>query len=226
MGQSINGIDIDTTPTKQQYAGEFFGYKRGWADLKGLFHEPASGGNASTREQFRTGVYAKGFNASDTLDGAFHLEHQEVHGGNKYLHIHGMIAENAVASGNNLIIDVTIAYFRLFATGRTMTVTAPITKQIVVTPAELNAAAGNKRLLGGDILIAQSGGGTGLFNSSDSNTWIADDEIHVSMVVSQMPTSITGGLSSKINISQADIHREVLSGGSPNRILTNGSFWL
>jgi hypothetical protein len=227
MTTRINGVEIEERHRQQSYTGEFFSGARGWSDLRGHFVTALSGTTAPARALFKTGVYSNGYDANDTTDWGFHLEHSECKDGvnDKFLHIHAGIASGTTASGANLVITANIGYFKLgVEAGRDMTEIAPFTKTFTATPAQLNAAKGNTMLIGGDTLIGTNGGGTGLFNTSDPNIWITDDDLCVSLVVTTLPT-LTGGLSQRIRISHVDIHREVLTGGSPHRIMKDGKFW-
>lgn len=229
--QTVNGNPIKSTPQKRIYAGEYFDVNgvmtRGWADLEGTENTPSTGGTAPNRNTYQTGVSSNSYDINDTFDLSYHLTHNEAKNGTnlKYFHIHAGISEGSTASGSNLVVSVTLGYSKLYAAGRDMTAITPITKTLTATPAELNAAAGNHILMGNDTLIAQNGGGAGLWDVTDSglNTeiWLPDDLILVSCTVTSVPT-ITGGLSQRVFIFRRDIHREVLIGGSPERVY---DFW-
>lgn len=188
----------------------------GWQDLKGHFVIPASGTTAGTRELKKTGVYSTAYNNGDVLDWGFHIDHFDVLGGDKYLHLHSALSDGSTASGNNLIITAGLGYSRHNRTGSP----AAISKTFTITPAALNAAA-NGTLVTPEVLIAQTGGGTGLWDSSVD--WVVDDDISLTLTITQFPT-ITGGLSQKLFIAFVDIHRQVRSGGTRLRVLTDGSF--
>jgi len=231
MNQSINGVAIRNTPSIQRYAGEFFDGKRGWGDLEGHELMPATGGTAPQRSLITTGnaVYANSYDTNDFFDLTYHLTHLECKDGinEKLFHVHGGLPVGAVASGANLVITATMHYCKLYAAGRDMTVLPSLTKTLTATPAQLNAAgSGNHILVGGDTLIAKNGGGTGLWDCVDSglNTdiWLPDDLIFISCTVTSVP-DITGGVSNRILIPRRDIHREVLTGGSPERLY---DFWV
>ena len=231
MSQSINGVAVRNTPSIQRYAGEFFDGKRGWADLEGQELMPTSGANAPLRSLITTGnaVFANSYDLNDVFDLTYHLTHSECKDGinEKFFHIHAGLAVGAVTSGANLVIVATIQYCKLYAAGRDMTVLPSLTKTLTATPAQLNAAGGgNHILVGGDTLIAQNGGGTGLLNCADNglNTdiWLPDDLAFITCVITSAPT-ITGGVSNRILIPRRDIHREVLTGGSPERLY---DFWV
>lgn len=230
MTTSVNGIEINEVPTKRRYAGEFFNGKRGWADLKGKELATPSGSTSPSRDQFKTGVYGLAFDSNDVLDIDFHLEHRLCKDGvnQKKLHIHIGISSGTVASGNNLIITATLGYFKLYHPGRDMTEIAPITKTFTATPAQLNNAAGNAILVNGDVLIAQTSGGVGLFDCGEKldNTeiYIPDDNIKASLSITSYPT-LSGGLHQKIGIFHVDIHEEVLWGGSPEAEITTLKGW-
>lgn len=218
LESAINGVKVFFSSALYKYAGvRFPGNVFGWSDLRGHFVVPGSGTTAGTREQFKTGVYALGFNASDILDWGFHLDHSEVVGGDKFLHLHVKMSDGTVASGNNLVITAACGYSRHNRTGSP----AAFTKTITITPAELNSAA-NGTLVPTETLIGQTGGGTGLLDSSIN--WVTDDDLAVTLAITQIPT-LTGGLHQKIGIPHVDIHREVLWGGTPRRTISNGSFF-
>ena len=230
MTTSVNGVEIQNQSSKQQYAGVFFDGKRGWADLEGHELMPSQGGTAPQRVQITTGnaVFANSYDTNDVFDLTYHLTHSECKDGinEKLFHVHSGLAVGAVASGNNLVITATLHYSKLYATGRNMAVLPSLTKTLTATPAQLNAAGGgNHILVGGDTLIAKGGGGTGLWDcvNSGANTdiWLADDLVFISCTVTSVPT-ITGGVSNRILIPRRDIHREVMTGGSPERVY---DFW-
>ena len=93
----------------------------GWADLKGNFVVPASGTSAGTRETYRTGIFDLGYNATDTMDWTFHLEHIEVIGGNKYLHAH--VGQNGTGVTGNLVLTVVVAH--LFGFNKLLNIGTP-----------------------------------------------------------------------------------------------------
>jgi hypothetical protein len=181
-----------------------------WSDLEGLRVTNTSGINSPTREEYKTGVFDLGYNASDIQDWAFHLKHSEVIGGNKYIHSH--VRQNGTSVTGNLVLTCVITLN--YGHNRTGS-PAPITKTVTVTPAQLPQYQTNIQ----DILFMQSGGGAGLF---DSDLILPDDDIMVTMTVTTAPT-ITGGLSAKVFIPFLDIHREVTNiQGTKNK---SPDFW-
>ena len=192
----------------------------GWDDLHGIFTAPTSGTTAGTRELYDTavGVYDTAYNTSDVMDWKFHLTHQNILGGDKYLHVHVELQKGAIASGNNLVINAAIAYSRHNRTGSP----ASITRTFTITPTELNNSANGTVVSESTAtIIAKSGGGTGFFDSNVD--WVTDDSLKVSLAISQIPT-ITGGNHTKVFVPFCDIHRQVRYGGTRLRVLTNGSF--
>lgn len=223
---SLKNLDyLKTTPN-----GQFFDGLRGWGDLEG--HETAlpSGGAVPSRVQLRTGVYGNFFDVGDTFDTTYHLRHLIAKDGTneKFAHIHVGIPSGATASGDSYQIDVVLGHLKLYSAGRNMSEIATITKSFIATTADLNAAAGNTILMGGDTLIAQNGGGAGLWNCSatgdSSEIWLPDDIIVMSGTVITTPT-VSGGVSNSVITLRRDIHEEWLFGGSPKRIATSNSFW-
>lgn len=212
-----------------QPGGQLFNGHRGWGDLEGRETYP-TGGAAPTRTQFQVGVYGDGFIASDGFDVLFHLRHLLAKDGTnqKFFHLHGGIPLGSVASVSNFQVDIVFGYVKLHSVGRDMTAIAPITKSFIATPAELNAAAGNSMLIGGDVLIAQNGGGAGLWDCSATGTaaeiWLPDDQIMISATVISAPT-VSGGLGNRVILGRKDIHEEWLYGGTPKRIATSNTFW-
>ena len=228
--QSFNGVDLKYTSQGQRYSGVLFNGKRGWADLEGHELMPSNGAVAPQRDLITTGnaVYANSYDTNDVFDLTYHLTHAECKDGDndKFFHVHAGLAVGAVASGANLVITANLHYTKLYAAGRNMAVIPSLTKTLTSTPAQLNAAGGgNHILLGGDTLIAKNGGGVGLWDCVDglaaTDIWFPDDLIFISCTVTSVPT-ITGGVSNRVLFPRRDIHREVSTGGSVQRVYPFG----
>lgn len=201
------GIKIDMN-------SESFGY----ADLKGHKTTPTQGQVAPTRTQFRTGVYAPGYDQGDYIDWEYHLEHGDMIGETYHEHIHIKIPEGCVASGANLVITCVTAVFFHNRTGAP----DPITKVFTLTPAQVNAVP-KGTIIPLEILIAQAGGDdVTTFNSSN---WRIDDDLISSLTLTTIPT-LTGGLGQYIGLSHHDFHRKVNGIGATKyrEMATTGSF--
>lgn len=176
-----------------------------WSDLKGHFIVDKSGANAPTIEEWKTGVFGLGYNATDKQHVNMHVEHSDRVGGDKFLHAH--VRQNGTASGSDFSATAVISHN--FGHGRAGS-PAPLTKTITITAAELVQHS----TIIPDILIMQSGGGAGLLDSDDI---LPDDDIMVTLTIDTIPT-ISGGLSSKVFVPFVDIHREVIDGsGTTNK---------
>ena len=220
FGQLINGIRTYIDSGLYAYAGmRFADGNFGWRDLRGHFVVPTSGTTAGSREQFKTGVYEQGYNATDIQDWGLHLAHDLVQGGDKFLHLHTKLGAGGTAGGADMVVNVTIGYYRHNRTGSP----APITKTFTITADQQNTAQNGTLVT--EVLIAQSGGGAGLFNSLVD--WIPDDDIGVSLVVISIFGTITGTspANAKVGIPHVDIHEQALWSTSPRRVISNNSFW-
>jgi len=193
----------------------------GWSDLKGVYTAPTGGGAAPSVENF-DGDSDLGFNATDTMTWKFHIEHIDLSGGDKYLHIHVGIASGTVASGNNLVLSAIVQhrYHNLLGSGETLRTGLETNKvfTFTLTPAELNSTAGETWVV--EQLVAQSGGSASLLNSDN---WLTDDDVTVTITVTTLPT-LSGGTSQKFRFPHCDIHRNVTSSGTFRRFFTNLSF--
>lgn len=195
----------------------------GYADIKGILQVSSTGVNAPTYEDFVTGVKRLGYNASDTAIWEYHLEHNQQNGGDKLTHLHIGKSSGATASGSNLSIAATILHSRghghkNWSTGVIPASPAAISKTFTMTPAQFNNIGdGSHDIV--QLLIAQSGGGTGLL---DSDLWLPDDNITMYLTVSTIPT-LTGGLSNKVFIPFADIHAGVIDGSGTKYMDTNNA---
>jgi len=193
----------------------------GFSDLKGIYTAPTGGGTAPTIENF-DGDSDIGFNASDTITFKFHIDHVDVVGGDKFLHIHVGIASGTIASVSNLVITAVVQhrYHNLLGSGEPLRTGSEASKTFTftLTPAEINSTAGETWVV--EQLIAQSGGSASLLNS---DLWLTDDDITVTSTVTTMPTFL-GGTSQKFRFPHCDLHRRVTMGGTFKRFFTNLSF--
>lgn len=180
----------------------------GWMDLKGILTYDFSGINAPTVETYKTGVQGLAYNASDVQRWTMHVEHWNIKGGNKYLHAH--IRHNGTVITGDMVITFVIAYN--YGHNRVGS-PAPITKTLTVLSASIAATLPQYDTYISDILIAQSGGGVGLF---DSDLWLPDDDIMINMTVTTLPT-ITGGTTPKLFIPYCDIHLQSKNLPTKNR---------
>ena len=198
-----------------------FGTTWGWSDLKGTYVVPIGGGIAPTAENF-DGDTDQGFNLNDIITWKFHRGHEQVTGGNKYIHVHVGIASATTASGANLVITLVCKhrYHNLLGSAEALRtgVVAPVTITLTLTPAQLNSTAGNTWVV--EALYAQSGGGAGLINSDNMLT---DDDVVVTCTVTTFPT-LTGGTSQRIRFPHCDEHGEVTMGGTFKRFFQSLSF--
>jgi len=228
MSQSINGIPYaDSLIT--WVSGKIAGFKFlsgstqtwGWSDLKGVYTAPTGGGSAPTIENF-DGDSDLGFNASDTMAWKFHIEHTDIAGGDKFLHVHVGIASGTVASGNNLVLSAVVQhrYHNLLGSGEALRTGSEANKTFTftLTPAELNSTAGETWIV--EEQVARS---TGSFSLLNSDLWLTDDDITVTVSVTSFPT-LTGGTSQKFRFPHCDLHRNVTSSGTFRRFFANLSF--
>ena len=212
-GTSSSGVKVGgTTP------------RLGSADLRGHFVVDSSGVNAPVMSTFDTGIEFLGYNASDISRWGYHVEHRDVVGGTKSLHLHIKKARGStVAAGTNLVISAVILHSYHNFDGQTPrgASPAPITLTFTITPAQLNAIPdGSTGIFQQDAFNA--GGTGGLLNS---NNLFIDDDIAVQLTVTSLPT-ITGGATARIAIPHADFHREVNDGsGTYNADDIGGSFY-
>lgn len=196
----------------------------GWSDLRGQFIVNTTGTNAPTIETFDTGITKLGYNATNIGRWQFHIEHRDVKGGLKYLHVHVQIARGATAATTNLVLSHVIKHSKHHFPGQTARSASavPITITQTITVAQLNAIpAGSEGIF--EFEFANTGGTGGLLNSSD---FFIDDTLDDTMTVTSIPI-LTGGASAKVSIAHVDIHREVLDwSGTKYKDDTAGNFYL
>ncbi len=186
----------------------------GWADLIGTLITDVTGANAPTIAEYKTGVFDLGYNASDRQYWKFHLTHQEVIGGDKFIHPH--LRHNGTSISGNLVLTLVISHE--YGHNRAGS-PAPITLTITVVPASLPRHETHIP----DVLFMKSGGGAGFLNSDNI---LPDDDILVTMTVTTLPT-ISGGLSARLFIPMVDIHREVTAvAGTKRKDPSAGSFYV
>lgn len=212
-GTSASGVKVGgTTP------------RLGTADLRGHFTVDISGGNAPAIATFDTGVELLGYNASDISRWGYHVEHRDVVGGTKSLHLHIKKARGStVTAGTNLVITAVVKHsYHHFDTQTPRGASpAPITLTYIITPAQLNDIPdGSTGIFQQDAF--NSGGTGGLLNS---NNLFVDDDICVQLTITTLPT-ITGGATARIAIPHVDFHRDVNDGsGTYNADDISGSFY-
>lgn len=185
-----------------------------WEDLKGVHYTDSTGTAAPTFADIGGGVELLMFNGSDKCRTEMHIEHNDVLGGNKWLHPHVRMGDGAVASGGTSLVLTHVVKHSMntFGTGDGRSGANPAAVTIVqtITVAELNAIASGKNKPF-EVLFAQSGGGAGLLNSSIIMT---DDIINITTTVTSIPTISAGSgtpnsPSNRIAILPIDIHRQV-----------------
>ena len=211
-GTSSSGVKVGgTTP------------RLGSADLRGHFTVDTSGVNAPIIATFDTGIELYGYNASDISRWGYHIEHRDVVGGVKSLHLHIKKARSTTASGSNLVIVGVVKHSYHNFDGQTPrgASPAPITVTFTITPAQLNAIPdGSTGIFQQDVF--NSGGTGGLL---DSNNLFVDDDIAIQFTFTSVPT-ITGGTTDRIALVHVDFHREVNDGsGTYNADDIGGSFY-
>ena len=203
--------------------------KLGSADLRGTFVVDTSGGAAPAIATFDTGIEYLGYNQTDISRWDFHVEHRDVLGGNKKLHIHlkkarGSTVTVTTPTITNLIITAVVKHSYHNFDGQTPrgASPAPITVTFTITPAQLNAIPdGSTGIFEANAF--NTGGTSGLLNSS--NLFI-DDDISVQLTFTTVPP-ITGGATNRIAMTHVDFHREVNDGsGTYNADDVAGSFYL
>jgi hypothetical protein len=197
----------------------------GSADLRGHFTTESSGANAPVTATFDTGIDYLGYNQTDISRWDFHVEHRDVLGGTKKLHIHLKKARGStVTAGTNLVITAICKHSYHHFDGQTPrgASPAPITVTFTITPAQLNAIPdGSTGIFEKEVFNA--GGTGGLLNS---NNLFIDDDITVQLTFTTVPT-ITGGATARLAMTHVDFHREVNDGsGTYNADDVAGSFYL
>ena len=194
------------------------------ADLRGHFTVDTSGTSAPALATFDTGIELLGFTSGDKIRWSFHVEHRDVVGGTKVLHLHLKKARSStVSAGTNLVISAVVKHSYHHFDGQTArgASPAPVTLTFTITPAQLNAIPDGST--GIFELDAFNAGGTG--GLLDSNNLFIDDDIEVHLTCTTVPT-ITGGATNKIAIPHVDFHREVSDGsGTYNANDVSGSFY-
>ena len=197
----------------------------GTADLRGHFTVDTSGGAAPVVATFDTGIDLLGYNQSDISRWDFHVEHRDVIGGSKKLHLHLKKARGStVTAGTNLIITVVVKHSYHHFDGQTPrgASPAPLIVTFTITPAQLNAVpAGSTGVFEKEVF--NTGGTGGLL---DSNNLFIDDDISVQITFTTIPT-ISGGATARLAMTHVDFHREVNDGsGTYNADDIAGSFYL
>lgn len=197
----------------------------GSADLRGHFTVDTSGGNAPVMATFDTGIEYLGYNQTDISRWDFHVEHRDVTGGVKKLHIHLKKARGStVTAGTNLVITCIVKHSYHHFNGQVArgASPAPITITFTITPAQFNAVPdGSTGIFEVDVFNA---GGTG--GLLDSNNLLIDDDITVQITFTTVPT-ITGGATARVAMTHVDFHREVNDGsGTYNADDVTGSFYI
>ena len=199
----------------------------GWADLKGSYKIDTSGLNPPTTEVFISGIERDGYKVNGKLLVEFHVDHNCVIGGDKYLHLHISKSGDSVASGANFQATATILHS--LGHGHKDPVTdivpsspATITKTFVFTVAQFNNIGyGSEDIT--QLLFANNAGISGNLNSL---LILPDDKIYVNIIVTDIPT-FTGGSSTSVFLSDCDIHLEVTDGsGTAYMDTSNGSFYV
>src|SRR5574343_591678 len=139
----------------------------GFADLRGHFVVDTSGTAAPVIASFDTGVEELGYNQSDIARWGFHVEHRDVTGGSKGLHVHFKKARSATATSGNLVITAVVKHSYHHFIGQTArgASPAPITVVFTITPAEFNAVPDGSTGITPDIEIFNEGGTGGKLNS-------------------------------------------------------------
>ena len=196
----------------------------GFADLRGHFIVDSSGANAPVVAAFDTGSEELGYNASDIARWEFHVEHRDVTGGSKGLHVHFKKARSSTAATTNLVISAVVKHSYHNFTGQTArgASPAPITVTFTVTPTEFNAVPDGSTGITPDIEIFNEGGTGGKLNSLNI---LPDDDINVTITVTTVPT-ITGGATARVGLPHCDIHRQVRDmSGTKNKDDIAGSFY-
>lgn len=196
----------------------------GHADLRGHFIVDTSGANSPTAAAFDTGSEELGYNASDIARWGFHVEHRDVIGGSKGLHVHFKKARSSTAATTNLAISAVVKHNYHNFTGQTArgASPAPITVTFTVTPAEFNAVPDGSTGITPDVEIFNEGGTGGKLNSLNI---LPDDDINVTITVTTVPT-ITGGATGRVGLPHCDIHRQVRDmSGTKNKDDIAGSFY-
>jgi len=177
-------------------------------DLKGILIIDRVGVNAPSLEVYKTGIEDFAYASGDKQRWRMHVEHWDQIGGDKYLHAH--IRHNGTAISGDLVITFDICHN--YGHSRPG---SPDPIQIVQTVASADIATKMSQYdtLIEDILMAQSGGGAGLI---DSDNWLPDDDILITMTVTTLPT-ITGGTTNRVFIPYCDIHCGSTNVGTKNR---------